>query len=187
MSSIDEIIRSLKDQNQKSIESLKKELNRVRAGKASTSLVEGIRVNSYGSQSPLNQVSSVSVPDARTIVISPWDKSLLPEIEKSIIASDLGLNPQNDGKIIRLSIPPLTEDRRKELVKLVNRTGEEAKVALRQNRKNANEGVKALEKDKALSEDEAKKQLDQVQKLIDEATSSVDELVEKKNKDIMTI
>lgn len=187
MSSVEEIINNLKEHNQKSIENLKKELNRVRAGKATSSLVEGVRVQAYGSQSPLNQVSSISIPDARTIVISPWDKTLLPEIEKAIIASDLGLAPQNDGKIIRLNIPPLTEERRKDLVKLVNRTGEEAKVALRQNRKNANEAIKSMEKGKQLSEDDAKKQLDQIQKLTDEATASVDDLIEKKTKDIMTI
>lgn len=187
MASVEEVFQQLKDQNTKSIENLKKELSRVRAGKASTTLLDGIRVNAYGSQSPLNQVSSVSVPDARTIVISPWDKSLLSEIEKSIIASDLGLTPQNDGKIVRLSIPPLTEERRKELVKLVNKTGEEAKVSLRQNRKSANELIKEIEKDKEISEDDAKKHLDQVQKNIDEATAQVDDLIEKKTKDIMTI
>lgn len=176
---------ALKEATEKSIEALKRDFGRVRAGKATPTLLEGIRVSAYGQSSPLNQVSSVSVPDARTIVISPWDKSLLPEIEKAIITSDIGLNPQNDGKIIRLSIPPLTEERRKELVKLVNKSGEETKISLRQNRKTANEAVKAKEKE--MSEDDVKRHLDAIQKFVDDATKKVDELVDQKTKDIMTI
>lgn len=187
MSSIEQVFKNLEDANLKTLENLKKELNQVRAGKASASLLDSIRVNAYGSQSPLSQVSSVSVPDARTLVISPWDKSLLAEIEKAIVGSDLGLAPQNDGKIIRLSIPALTEERRKDLVKSIGKMSEESKVALRQHRKNANEEIKSLEKQKALSEDEAKKQLDAVQKSVDSSTKAVDEVVEKKSKEIMTI
>ena len=187
MSSIEQVFKNLEDANLKTLENLKKELNQVRAGKASASLLDSIRVNAYGSQAPLSQVSSVSVPDARTLVISPWDKSLLAEIEKAIVGSDLGLAPQNDGKIIRLSIPALTEERRKDLVKSIGKMSEESKVALRQHRKNANEEIKSLEKQKALSEDEAKKQLDAVQKAVDSSTKAVDEVVEKKSKEIMTI
>lgn len=183
--STDFFMKPLKEANEKALEALRKDFTRVRAGKASTALLEGIRVNSYGQSSPLNQVSSVSTPDARTIVISPWDKSLLGEIEKAIVTSDLGLTPQNDGKIVRLSIPPLTEERRKELVKIVSKAGEETKVSLRHNRKVANESIKAKEKE--ISEDDSKKYMDQVQKAVDEAVKAVDELVDKKTKDIMTI
>ena len=183
--STDFFMKPLKEANEKAIEALKRDFGRVRAGKANPSLLEGLKVTAYGQSSPLNQISSVSVPDARTIVISPWDKSLLADIEKAIIASDIGLNPQNDGKIIRLSIPPLTEERRKELVKIVSKAGEEAKISLRQNRKVANEAIKAKEKE--ISEDDVKKFQDQVQKSVDEAVKAIDDLVEKKTKDIMTI
>jgi len=183
--STDFFMKPLKEANDKALDSLKREFSRVRAGKASASLLDGLKVMAYGQSSPLNQVGSISTPDARTIVISPWDKSILSEIEKAIIASDIGLNPQNDGKIIRLSIPALTEERRKELVKIVNKTGEDAKVSLRQNRKVANETVKAKEKE--ISEDEVKRFLDQIQKSVDDATKAVDDLIASKTKDIMTI
>ncbi len=183
--STDFFMKPLKETNDKALESLKRDFSRVRAGKASASLLDGLKVMAYGQSSPLNQVGSVSTPDARTIVISPWDKSILGEIEKAIIGSDIGLNPQNDGKIIRLSIPALTEDRRKELVKIVNKTGEDAKVSLRQNRKVANELVKAKEKE--ISEDEVKRFLELIQKSVDEATKAVDDLIAIKTKDIMTI
>lgn len=187
MADINSIFNKLKEENERTNEALKKDLNRVRAGKASTALLDGIFVNAYGSQSPLNQVASISVPDARSIMISPWDKSIIGEIEKAINQSDLGLNPQNDGKVVRLNIPPLTEERRKELVKVIGKSGEESKVSLRQHRKDANEAIKALEKSKDLSEDDAKKNLDQVQKIIDEAVKVVDQIIEKKTADIMTI
>lgn len=187
MADVETIFKKLGEENTKTLDALKRELTRIRAGKATTSLVDGIRVEAYGNQSPLNQVSSVSVPDPRTIVINPWDKSIIGEIEKAINQSDLGLNPQNDGKIIRLNVPALTEERRKELVKIVNKEGEESKVSFRQHRKDANEAIKALEKSKDLSEDDSKRQLEQVQKLTDEAVKQVDELVDKKTKEIMTI
>lgn len=177
----------LKEENQKTIEALKRELSKIRAGKASVQLVDSLKVNAYGQQSPLNQVSSINVPDARSIVISPWDKSIMGEIEKAINASDLGLNPQNDGKVIRLNIPPLTEERRKELVKVVNKVGEEAKVSARLHRKEANEAVKALEKAKSISEDDSKRFQDDIQKEVDATTKLIDETVEKKTADIMTI
>lgn len=182
-----EIFTELKNGNTQSIEALKKELSRVRAGKASPALLEGVKVSAYGTLSPLNQVSSISTPDPRTIMISPWDKSLIGEIEKAIIQSDLGLNPQNDAKVIRLNVPALTEERRKELVKIVSKSGEEAKVGIRQHRKNANEAIKKLEKDKSLSEDEAKRELDKVQTQTDEYVKTIDDLIEKKTKDILTI
>jgi len=184
---IEAILKELNDSNTKTMEALKKDLSRVRAGKASASLLDGLRVNSYGSMSPLNQISSVSAPDARTIMINPWDKSLIGEIERAINQSDLGLNPQNDGKVVRLNIPPLTEERRKDLVKVVGKSGEESKVSLRQHRKDANEKVKALEKSKELSEDESKRELDNIQKVIDEAVKLIDDLIDKKTKEILTI
>jgi len=187
MSDITTILSELKAQNEKTIEALKKDLSRVRAGKASAQLLDGVKVSAYGQSSPLNQVSSISTPDARTIVISPWDKSIMGEIEKAVIQADLGLNPQNDGKVIRLNIPPLTEERRKELVKIVSKSGEEGKVSLRQHRKTANEAIKQMEKSKTCSEDESKGFQDDVQKETDKFVKMVDEIVEKKTSDIMTI
>jgi ribosome recycling factor len=187
MSALEEINKTLKDSNAKTMEALKRDLARVRAGKASPSLLEGIRVQYYGQSSPLNQIGNVSTPDARTIVIAPWDASILGDIEKAINTSDLGLNPQNDGKVIRLSIPALTEERRKELVKMVNKISEEAKVGVRQNRQKANDSIKASEKNKEISEDDSKKQMDLVQKATDEAVKQVDEIIAKKTQEIMTI
>lgn len=187
MADVDSVFENLKQENEKTIDALQKEMKRIRAGKASAALLEGVFVNAYGNQSPINQVASVSVPDARSIMISPWDKSIIAEIEKAINHSDLGLNPQNDGKVVRLNIPPLTEERRKELVKKVNKEGEESKVSIRQHRKDANELVKSLEKNKELSEDDAKRNLDEIQKLTDEAIKQVDVLVAKKNEDILKI
>lgn len=184
---IDEVIKVFKESNTKSIDALKRDLTKVRAGKATPALLDNIRVSYYGQTSPLNQVGNVSTPDARTIVIAPWDTSVLGEIEKAINQSDLGLNPQNDGKIIRLNIPALTEERRKELVKMVNKMAEESKVGIRQNRQKANESVKALEKAKALSEDDAKRQTEQIQKITDEATKQVEDVIAKKTAEIMTI
>lgn len=182
-----EVLNSLKDANSKTIDALKRELGRVRAGKASPAMLESIRVSYYGQVSPLNQIGTVSTPDARTLVIAPWDATVLGEIEKAINQSDLGLTPQNDGKIIRINIPMLTEERRKELVKVVNRAAEEGKVGIRQNRQKANEFLKGLEKAKSLSEDEAKREIDQVQKVTDEAVKEVEGIVAKKTQDIMTI
>jgi len=185
--SADAVIQECKINNQKALDALKRDLTRIRAGKASPALLESIRVSYYGQSSPLNQIGTVSTPDARTIVIAPWDSSVLPEIEKAINQSDLGLHPQNDGKIVRINIPALTEERRKELSKVVSKMAEESKVAVRQNRKLANEAIKALEKQKALSEDDSKKQQDKIQKLTDEATKTVDDIIGKKTAEIMTI
>jgi ribosome recycling factor len=185
--SVDEVVKIFKDGNAKSLDSLKRELARIRAGKATPALLEGIKVSYYGQVSPLNQVGNVSSPDARTLVIAPWDASLLPEIEKAINQSDIGLNPQNDGKIIRLNIPALTEERRKELSKMVSKIAEEAKVAVRQHRKVANDGIKSLEKAKTLSEDDSKKQQDNIQKITDDAIKQIDDVAAKKTSEIMTI
>lgn len=187
MSTPQEVMKVFKEANTKTLESLKRDLGRVRAGKASPAMLESIRVSYYGQTSPLNQIGTVSTPDARSIVIAPWDTTILSEIEKAINQSDLGLTPQNDGKIIRINIPALTEERRKELVKVVNKAAEEGKVGIRQNRQKANESMKALEKAKALSEDQAKREMDQIQKVTDEAVKEIENIIAKKTQDIMTI
>jgi len=185
--SVDAVMKAFKEANAKTLEALKKDLARVRAGKANPALLEGVKVSYYGQSSPLNQIGNISTPDARTIVIAPWDTSILGDIEKALNQSDIGLTPQNDGKVIRLNVPALTEERRKDLVKQVNKMAEDSKVSVRQNRQKANEGIKALEKSKELSEDDSKKQQEQVQKVTDEATKEVEGVVTKKTQEIMTI
>ena len=183
----DVFMNELKDKMEKSIEALRKELSRVRTGRASLALLEGIRVNYYGVPSPLSQVASLSVPDSRTIAIQPWDTKMIGEIEKAIQKSDLGLTPLNDGKIIRINIPPLTEERRKELAKVVKRMEEEGKVALRNVRRDANEQLKDAKKDKTISEDDQFKLQEEVQKLVDKAIEKNEEIVKTKEKEILEV
>ena len=171
----------------KSLQSLKGDLAKVRTGRASTALVEPVHVDYYGSSVPLNQVANVTTPDARTIQVSPWEAGTIGAIEKAILAANLGLTPQSDGKVIRIPLPPLTEERRKDMVKLIKKMGEEAKVALRNHRRDANEAVKKEEKDKVVSADEAKKSMDQIQKKTDEKVAEVDKIIAGKEKEIMTI
>jgi ribosome recycling factor len=171
----------------KTINSLKAELAKVRTGRASTALVEPVHVDYYGSSTPLNQVANVTTPDARTIQISPWEQGMVGAIEKAILAANLGLTPQSDGKVIRISVPAMTEERRKEMVKLIKKMGEESKVALRNQRREGNEEVKKAEKAKTLSEDEAKKVMELVQKKTDEKVLDVDKVVAAKEKEIMTV
>jgi ribosome recycling factor len=161
----------------------------VRTGRANASLLDSIQVEYYGSHMPLNQIAGISVPDSSTLLISPFDKSALKAIDTAILKSELGLNPANDGSVIRLPIPALTEDRRKDLTKVVNKMGEEIRTAIRNVRRDANEDVKKLEKDKhaALSEDTAKKTLDQIQKATDEAIKEVDEAIKHKDAEILKI
>jgi ribosome recycling factor len=166
---------------------LKAELAKVRTGRASTALVDTVHVDYYGSSVPLSQVANVTTPDARTIQIAPWEGSMIGAIEKSILAANIGLTPQNDGKVIRISVPQMTEERRKEMVKLVKKMGEESKVALRNQRRDANEEVKKQEKAKSLSEDDAKKSMDLVQKKTDEKVAEIDKIVVSKEKEIMTV
>ncbi len=165
---------------------LEKELVHIRAGKASPAMLDGVLVEYYGSATPLAQVSNISTPDARTIAIQPWEKTLIPEIEKAIMAANLGLNPDNNGEIIRINIPVLTEERRKDLVKQVHKEGENAKISIRQARKDANDGLKKLQKD-GLSEDLEKDAEAKVQDLTDDFSKKVDTLVQSKEQDIMTI
>ena len=171
----------------KTNDALKKELTKVRTGRASTALVDSIHVDYYGSSMPVNQVSNVTTPDARTIQITPWEANMIGAIEKAILAANVGLTPQNDGKLIRIPLPALTEERRKEMVKQVKKMGEEAKVAVRNHRRDANETFKKREKAKEVSEDEAKKAMERIQKVTDEKIAAVDRLVEAKEKEIMTV
>ena len=181
------IVDSITQHMDKSIQSLKGDLAKVRTGRASTALVEPVHVDYYGSSVPLNQVANVTTPDARTIQVSPWEQNIIGAIEKAILAANIGLTPQNDGKVIRIPLPPLTEERRKDMVKLVKKMGEETKVAVRNHRRDANEEVKKQEKAKELSEDEAKKSLEMVQKKTDEKIVEVDKIIAGKEKEIMTI
>ena len=168
------------------VEHLDKELAHIRAGKANPAMLDGVLVEYYGSQAPLSQVSNVSTPDARTIAIQPWEKSLIPEIEKAIMNANLGLNPDNNGEIIRINVPILTEERRKSLVKQANAEGENAKISVRGARKEANDSLKKLQKD-GLSEDIVKDAEAEVQQMTDDFGKKIDSLVEAKEKDIMTI
>jgi ribosome recycling factor len=169
----------------KSIKSLQTEIMRIRTGRASATLLDGIRVDYYGTLTPLNQMATISVPESRLIVIQPWDVSGIKDIEKAILKSDLGLTPSNDGKIIRIAIPPLTEERRKELVKLVHKMCEEYKVAVRNIRRDANELLKGFKKDGDISEDDAFKGQDQVQKITDDYITKIDDVYKDKEKEIL--
>jgi ribosome recycling factor len=181
------VFEELKENMEKSLEALGKSFGRVRTGRASITLLEGIKVDYYGSSTPLNQVATLSVPESRLIVISPWDSSVIPLIEKAIQKSDLGLTPGNDGKVIRLSIPALTEERRRELVKQVKKMAEESKVKIRNIRRDANEQLKDLKKDSTISEDELFTHQDEVQKITDQYIERVDALFGEKEKEITVI
>jgi ribosome recycling factor len=171
----------------KTVESLKRDFSRVRTGRASPSLLDGITVDYYGSSMPINQVGNVSVPEARMLVIQPWEKSMIGPIEKAIQSSDLGLNPQNDGNLIRLPIPALSEERRKELVKTSKKMSEDAKIAVRNIRRDSNEKLKKAEKDKDITEDMQKKGMEDTQKVTDEYIANIDELLSLKEKEIMEV
>ncbi|BBO79289.1 ribosome-recycling factor [Desulfosarcina widdelii] len=182
---IEETLQETKERMGKTITALENELKRVRTGRASLSLLDGIRVDYYGTQTPLNQMASLSVPESRLIVIQPWDVSGIKEIEKAILKSDLGLTPSSDGKLIRISIPPLTEERRKELVKVVSKMCEEHKIATRNIRRDANELLKGFKKDGDISEDDAFKAQDDVQKITDKFIAKIDEIYKEKEKEIL--
>lgn len=181
------VLTAAKDKMEKSLQMLRTELTKVRTGRASTSMLDDIRIEYYGNPSPLNQVATLGVPEPRMITISPWDASLIPLIEKAIGAANLGLNPANDGKLIRIPIPPLTEERRREMVKLVKKQGEESKVAIRHIRREALDELKGLEKDKKLPEDEHKHLDAEVQKLTDLYVGKVDETLVHKEKEVMEV
>jgi ribosome recycling factor len=181
------VLKQSEEHMQKSIENLKRELIGIRTGKANPGLLDNVKVMYYGQSVPLKQVASIAAPEARLITVQPWEKPMVPEIEKAIQASELGLNPQSDGTLIRLPIPPLTEERRKDLVKVVRRVGEETRVAVRNIRRDANESFKKFEKKHEISEDEMHTRQDEVQKLTDKFIERVDEVIAAKEKEIMEI
>jgi ribosome recycling factor len=181
------IIADAKARMDKSLDVMSKEFTTVRTGRASASLLDGIKVAYYGSETPLLQLASIGSPDARTLEIKPYDKSALAEIEKAIFQANLGLTPQNDGKVIRVSFPPLTEERRKELVKVIKKMGEDARVAIRAIRRDANDKIKGMEKAKTISEDDFKGGEAQMQKATDQAIARIDELARKKEAELLEI
>ncbi|TAL70290.1 MAG: ribosome recycling factor [Bacteroidetes bacterium] len=182
---VKEVLSKTRDMMNKSVDFYKSQLAKVRTGRASATLVDNVKADYYGNPSPISQMATISVPDARTIVIQPWDRSTLTAIEKAIQAADLGFNPQNDGTIIRIPVPPLTEERRKEFVKVCKKYAEEGKIGLRNIRREQNDVLKKAEKDKQMSEDDSKWGEEEIQKIINEYTKKVDELLEKKEKELM--
>ena len=182
---IEETYQETRDRMGKSIATLKAEVKRIRTGRASASLLEGIRVDYYGTLTPLNQMASVSVPESRLLVIQPWDVTGIKEIEKAILKSDLGLTPSSDGKVIRISVPPLSEERRKQLAKVLHKTCEEYKVAIRNIRRDANEIIKGFKKDGDIAEDDAFKAQEEVQKITDDFIKEVDAVYKEKEKEIL--
>ncbi len=182
-----EIHDNLEQKMKKTIGVLKEELLSIRAGRANPALLDRITVNYYGSETPLKQIAGVSAPEPRLLVVQPYDASSISDIERAIIQSDLGINPSNDGKIIRLAIPMLTEERRKELQKIVKKLGEEIKVALRNERRDANDKLKKMQKNKELTEDDLKKCEEEVQKLTDKYTKEIDQTISQKEKEILEV
>ena len=187
MTTIKDILHDCETRMAKAIESLRHELAKIRTGRATTALLDTVKVDAYGAESPINQVANLSVPDAHTIAIQVWDKSLMSAIEKAIRAANLGLNPMNDGQIIRVPMPPLTEERRKEIVKLVKKFGEDSKVAVRNIRRDAMEHLKKAEKDQHFSEDDRKRGEEDVQKKTDGKIKDIDSLVAVKEKEVMAV
>lgn len=184
---IDEIKQDAQERMAKSIDALKTSLNKVRTGRAHTSLLDNITVEYYGVDSPLNQVGNISIPDARTIAITVFDKSMIAAVEKAIMASDLGLNPSSQGTLIRIPLPPLTEERRKDLVKVVKGEGENGKIAIRNIRRDANSDIKALNKEKEISDDEMHQAEDEIQKITDTYVKQVDVILADKEAELMEI
>jgi ribosome recycling factor len=182
-----EILTQAEEKMEKAIGSLKRELITIRAGRANPALLDRVQVDYYGTPTPINQLAGVTTPEARLLVIQPYDKTAMADIEKAIQKSDLGLTPSNDGQVIRIAIPALTEERRKELVKLVKKFGEEAKVALRNIRRDANDDLKKSEKDAEITEDELRRYNDEVQKVTDKFTAEVDVVTSNKEKEIMEV
>jgi ribosome recycling factor len=182
---IESLYDETKESMAKSVNALKNELKRVRTGRASLSILDGIKVDYYGTLTPLNQMATLAVPESRLITIQPWDVSVIKDIEKAILKSDLGLTPSSDGKIIRISIPPLTEERRKELAKVVHKISEDYKVSIRNIRRDSNELLKSMKKDGEISEDDAFKSQDEVQKITDAQIKLIDECFEEKEKEIL--
>jgi len=177
----------LQSKMNKSITALKSELASIRTGRANSALLDHIRVNYYGSDVPVSQIGNISVPEPRMLLITPWERTILGDLEKAILKSDLGLNPSNDGEMIRIILPELTEDRRKDLVKQVKAAGEKTKISLRNVRRDANDQIKKQVKDDGLSEDESKRQQDRIQKVTDQFVDQTDQIIEHKESDILTV
>jgi len=184
---IDDILHDVEDRMTKSIKNLQKDFSTIRTGRANPAMFEGLRVNVYGSEMPLNQVATISVPEPRLVVIQPWDKSNLGEVEKAILRSDLSVNPSNDGNLIRIQIPELTGERRKEYVKLAKQKAEECKISIRNIRRDGNDMIKSLEKEKEISEDEAKSVQDKIQKITDKYIDDTQKLTDNKEKEIVSL
>lgn len=184
---LEEVYGDIEHKMERSLEALRKELARVRTGRASLALLDGIMVDYYGAPTPLSQLATLAVPESRVITVQPWDKSQIGLVEKAIQRSDLGLTPANDGNVIRLAIPPLTAERRKDLVKQVKKTGEETKIALRNVRRDGNEALKALEKEKQVSEDDWRRGQDHVQKITDRYIAKTDEILSAKEREVLEV
>lgn len=184
---IHEIVQEAEEKMTKTVDVLKKDLASLRAGRATPALLDKIQVDYYGALTPVNQMANVNVPEARLLLIQPWDKSTIPAIEKAILKSDLGLTPSNDGNVIRIGVPQLTEERRKELVKVVKKKSEEARVAVRNVRRDTNDMIKELEKEREVSEDDSKRALDEVQKITDKFVKKIDDVMNGKEKEIMEV
>ncbi len=182
---IEEIHQEVKDGMQSTLDSLVKEFAGVRTGRATTAMVDEILVDYFGTQTQLKQLATISVPESRLIVIQPWDKSVVPEVEKAIQRSNLGLNPVSDGKILRIPVPPLTEERRRDLVKIVKKSAEDRRISIRNVRRDGNDLLKQMEKDKEISEDDNRRAQERIQKLTDEFIRKVDEVTAKKEKEVM--
>ena len=178
---------SLKEKMEKAINAYNERLAEVRAGRANPAILNKVKIDYYGTPTPINQVAGISVPEARLIVIQPWDASILKEIEKAILAADIGINPNNDGKVIRLAFPELNEERRKELVKDIKKMAEEAKVVIRNTRRDGIDEAKAKQKDGEITEDELKQAENEIRKITDKSIEEIDSILEKKEKDIMSI
>lgn len=184
---VKDILNEAEDRMKKTVEHLTKDLAALRAGRANPAMLEKVMVDYYGEPTPIHQLANITVPEARLLVVQPWDKGSIQNIEKAIMKSDLGVNPNNDGNVIRIVIPQLTEERRKDLVKVVKKRGEEAKVAVRNIRRDANDMLKASEKDKLISEDENKKGSDEIQKATDKYVKDIDAILAAKEKDVMEV
>lgn len=183
----EDIFADAEERMDKAVAAFQRELSTLRAGRATPSLLDRIEVDYYGTPTPLNQLAGITAPEPRLLLVQPWDKQALPEIEKAIMKSDLGLTPSNDGNVIRLTIPELTEERRKELVRYVRKKAEEGRVAVRNIRRDANDGVKQREKDSAISEDESRRSLDKIQELTDQRIEEIDRILEAKEKEMMEV
>lgn len=185
--SVEQMVNDTEIKMQKSVESIKHDLSKIRTGRASAAMLEGVMVDYYGTTTPINQMANISVPEPKVIAISPWDRSATGDIEKAILASDLGITPSNDGNIIRLKVPELTEERRNDMVKLAKKYGEDGKIAVRNIRRDANESFKRLQKSSEISEDELKIHTEEIQQLTDKYVKKIDEIVKVKEDELLTI